>query len=127
MREWYEIREDVKEMANMSCRPTQKRVKPDYIFDEEKSVKWNREQVEKHNASVDEEVKRLNTEKNKMRDTLYQEIYDHIISDLEGKTSKSGAIALFDYAYQEGEEYGVFSVFLKLKELIKLAQKVLGI
>lgn len=60
----------------MVCKPINyKKVRPDHVFDEDKSVKWNREQVEINNAKFEEEVKQRNTEKNKVRDNLLNETY----------------------------------------------------
>ena len=61
---WNNIQSAYETVYNMSCIPKNiKKVKPDHVFDENKSVKWNREQVEINNAAYRAEVARLNTEK----------------------------------------------------------------
>lgn len=73
---WCDIQSDFKNMQRMSCVPVGicKVRKKDYIFDENQSVKWNREQVEKNNLAYEKEVARLNTLKNKERDQILEDI-----------------------------------------------------
>lgn len=127
LRTWDEIRSDVCQMAEMSCRPTQQKVRADHVFDEDKSVKWNREQVELHNAAVLQEVKDLNTKKNKWRDELLEEICDKIVCDLDCRIGHNGAKKIYEYAYEEGHAYGVAEVFIHLDRLIDLFSEVLEV
>lgn len=78
-RDFKEIAADMEKMYSMSCKPSFARVKEGHVFDEDKSVKWNREQVELNNEKYDSEVKKLNTEKNRVRDTLLDEMYEAIV------------------------------------------------
>lgn len=52
-----EIRKSIenKDYENQIPRPTSSKVKPDHVFDENQSVKWNREKAEEHNKAVAEE------------------------------------------------------------------------
>lgn len=76
---WIDIGQKFEAMANMGCKPYGfKRVPSNFVFDEDKSVKWNKEQAQKNNDDYDNEVKRLNQEKMKRRDEIYAEIYKTI-------------------------------------------------
>ena len=75
---WEELISDMQRVDAMSCRPTFARFPNNFITDENKSVKWNREQVVKNHDTYDKEVARLNTEKNKERDKVLQDIYRKI-------------------------------------------------
>ena len=66
--------------SSMSCKPSAKRYPENYVLDEDKTVRWNREQVKKHNDAVEEEVKRLNSEKNAKREELYN-LYRYVIHE----------------------------------------------
>ena len=64
VKDWQTIRTEFEAMERMSCVPAGiHKVRADHIFDEERSVRWNREMVEKNNADYQAEVARLNTEK----------------------------------------------------------------
>lgn len=61
---WDDLTREAFKVREMSCAPEElRRVKASHIQDEEQSVKWNREWVEKNNARYLEEVKRLHAEK----------------------------------------------------------------
>ena len=119
MRELYDIKCDLEAMANMSCKPSFKKPKNGDVIDEDKSVKWNREEVERLQKAYDEEVKRLNTEKNKCSDNLYKELYKVIRKEVGGITLND-AQQIFNYAYAEGHSYGYNEIFNKLDKLIYL-------
>lgn len=104
--------EDVKRLANeynsMICLSiggnARKLLKPDHVFDEEKSVKWNREEVERHNKSVNESKENMI----KARAKKWQETKDAavcaIVSDFKyshTNISKTGADQLFDRLYSD--------------------------
>ena len=76
---WEDIQNEFDIMNRMSCRPVGlQKVPGNHIFDEDQSVKWNREQVELNNKKYQSEVARLNTEKNKARDSVYNLIIEKI-------------------------------------------------
>ena len=52
-----------------------KKVKPDYIFDEELSVKRNRELVKEHNDNID----RLYKESARIQSELYKQLTDDVV------------------------------------------------
>ena len=83
VKDWQTIRTEFEAMERMSCVPAGiRKVRADHIFDEERSVRWNREMVEKNNADYQAEVARLNTEKNKRRDAILENIYRLIQEDV---------------------------------------------
>ena len=110
-------------MEKRSCVPAFKKVPKDYVFDEEKSVKWNKEQVEKHNTNYDEAVKRLNTQKNKERDAILEDIYSFIQNEIGHNLSKEKAVAVFNFVktYSDNEKQRISM----LLEAISLIDKVM--
>lgn len=125
MRDLYDIKHDLEVMANMSCKPSWKKPKTDDVIDEDKSVKWNREEVIRLQNAYEDEVKKLNTAKNKRRDDLYKELYKVIRYEIKGITIND-AQQIFQYAYNKGHSYGYNEVFNKLDELIDLIGKILN-
>lgn len=77
-----EIQDEWDRMEQMSCKPSFKKVPNDYVFNENRSVKWNKEQVEQNHLQYENEVKRLNTAKNKTRDEIYNKIYKLIQKEI---------------------------------------------
>lgn len=89
---WQELISDMQRVDAMSCKPTFTRFPNNFITDENKSVKWNREQVVKNHNTYDKEVARLNTEKNKERDKVMQDVYLKIQQELPGLTLKKAKV-----------------------------------
>lgn len=120
---WDDIQSAYETVRSMSCVPKSvKKVKPDHIFDEDKSVKWNREQVEINNAVYRAEVARLFTEKNKARDDVINMIIEKIQSEVGASLSKQKAKAIWEFAYEERHSYGFYDVHAYLFKLIDLAK-----
>lgn len=125
IRDWTEILTDLEDMCSMSCKPTRKKLKADTIIDEEKSVKWNREEVQRQNDLYKEELKDLNTKKNNRRDTLEKEVFEKIADEIKG-VSVEKARHIWNYAYEDSHSYGVISVISTVQELIDLFNDVLN-
>lgn len=69
--EWDEIQNEFDRAYGMSCKPSGlQKYKAGHIFDENMSVKWNRDKLEEENKKFEDEVSRLNTAKNKWRPYL---------------------------------------------------------
>lgn len=63
--DWDDIQREFDRVNEMSCKPVGlQKYKVGHIFDENRSVKWNREKLEEENKKYNDEVARLNTEKN---------------------------------------------------------------
>lgn len=127
VKSWREIQSDFEQMQAMSCVPSGiGKVSADHVFDENQSVKWNREQVNIHNARYLQEVARLNTEKNKARDAIYEDIYRAIRQEVGHNLSRSKAMALWSYAYDKGHAFGIYDIVANLQEIMELARTLLG-
>lgn len=89
---WQELISDMQRVDAMSCKPAFARFPNNFITDENKSVKWNREQVVKNHDTYDKEVARLNTEKNKERDKVMRDVYLKTQQELPGLTLKKAKV-----------------------------------
>lgn len=114
------IREQYNTYIEMSCRPSFSKVRPDYIFDEDKSVKWNREQAILNNEKYSAELSALNTRKNKARDAIYKSIYNYIQQEIGNNFSENKAKAVFNYIddIYDGNIYDILNHVDDLIELI---------
>ena len=127
IKNWGTIRTEFEEMERMPCIPVGIcKVKSDHIFDEEKSVRWNREMVEKNNADYQAEVARLNSEKNKRRDAILENIYRLIQEDVGHDLPREKAQSLWMYAWDQGHANGFPDVYYYLQDMIELARMLLS-
>ena len=127
IKNWGTIRTEFEAMERMSCVPVGiRKVKTDHIFDEEKSVRWNREMVERNNADYQAEVARLNTEKNKRRDAILDDIYRLIQEGVGHNLSRVNARRLWAYSWERGHANGFHDVYYHLQDVIELARMLLS-
>lgn len=103
---------------NFSCKPDEKefpKYKTGDIIDEDKSVKWNREEIERCINARTEEVKRLNTLRNKI-DNLYEKTAIKVLAK-EYKISTKETSILWTKAYEDSHSSGITSVYSTFSEL----------
>ena len=119
---WDKIAIDYDKAWRMSCRPGDdfRKAKVGDVIDEEKSVRWNREEVERLRLTYDAEVKRLNREKN----AAIAAIIDRAVKLIayEADISEEKAKLLWDFVYERGHAYG--EMFNMLGDYIELAEKL---
>lgn len=123
---WEDLQKEFNRISNISCIPKDiKKVPDNYVYDENRSVKWNKEQVELNNKKYQDELARLNTEKNKARDSVYGLIIKRIQQDVGHGLSYEKAKVLWEYAYKEGHEVGFCEIRYLLIDLIDIAIRLL--
>ena len=125
VRTWEEIEKAWEEMTYMSCKPDFSILSSNYITDENKSVKWNREQVEINNKNYKNKVKELNTRKNKRRDEILNDIYKYIQEEVGHGISLNSAIKIWNYAYEREHDYGIFDIKCCLDYVTDLISDIL--
>ena len=113
--ELYEFADD---WYKFSCKPAVQKYGKAHVFDENKSVKWNKEEVERRNILHDEEVKQLQKEKNILFNKLVYSVKLYIIE--ETKVKKATADKIYNYLYNEYHSYGMHEVLNHLDELLEL-------
>lgn len=110
---------------NFSCKPDEKEF-PKYnsgdIIDEDKSVKWNREEIERRINVRAEEVKRLQTLRNKI-DNLYEKTAIKVLAK-QYKISIKEAGILWRKAYEDDHSFGVKSVYDTFVELADMYEEL---
>lgn len=130
---WDEISEDFKEMVLRPLSPKNiRKYSKNHVFDENQSVKWNKEEAENRNALYDAEVQRLSQEKANFHSAILEDVYRRIQFDIGYGVSREKAIAIWSYAYDEAscksidedDDINSFAV-LVVQELIGLIKSVL--
>lgn len=121
---WDKIEAAYREACMMSCKPDEsfRKVKIGDVIDEEKSVRWNREEVERLKTAYDEEVKRLNRAKNGAVQDATQRAVMLIAEELD--VSEDKARILWDFVYDKYHAYG--EMFQHIDEYIDLISSVMG-
>lgn len=76
---------------------------PDTVIDEEKSVKWNREEVARRNENSKREHEQLVAEKYRLRDQFKEDLYQASYS--EYKLNRAQYNALYEYVMYSLSEY----------------------
>lgn len=104
--------------------------KEGYVFDEDKSVKWNREEVERRNKEYKEEQNRLikehKDEWDSMINTVKFLIAEELKSILPGAKAelihpdnlKKKADLIFTKAWERSHSYGMHEVLTEVEELV---------
>lgn len=121
-----EIKEMWKKWQGMSCKPDTVHLKPGTVIDEEKSVRWNREEVLRRNKEHVEELERLNAEYTKVRDELYAKIYEYIKENVGHNCNTEQAKAIWGFAYEFGHPHDFDEICNYLQYAIELASKLLS-
>lgn len=124
--EWDEIQREFDRVNEMSCKPVGlQKYKAGHIFDENMSVKWNRDKLEEENKKYRDEVARLNAEKSKELWTVHDLVYRKIQEEVGHGLSEHAAVAIFNYAYDSKHAYGFYAVRKELERLIELVSEIL--
>lgn len=88
--DWDEIQNEFDRANAMSCKPVgMQKYKAGHIFDENMSVKWNRDKLAEENKKFQDEVARLNTLKNKAFLAVHELVYQKIQEDMSWRISRA--------------------------------------
>lgn len=104
--------------TKFSCKPKSNKYKIGTVLDEDKSVKWNREEVERLNKIHDDEVKELNRHKNELYVGLVKAIKMYIIQ--ETNVSEKQADKIYNYLCNTYHSYGLRECLTQLDDLLDL-------
>lgn len=123
---WEEIKDGFYKVCEMSCRPKNIRKVPSwYIFDANKSVNWNREQVEINNKRYREEINRLTEERNIEHRKVLNLTYELIQEEVGHGLSREKARVIWDFVCNNSREDGVAEILDYLSDVIDLIRDVL--
>lgn len=104
---WEEAERRFRIYYDFQCRPTTKKLRPDHIEDENKSVKWNRQFVEDTNQKHDNEVKALNRKKNALRKEADDFVKYLICYELDWKLTDDDIDRLYSRWYNRWHDEGI--------------------
>lgn len=115
---WENLEQYFDEFINFSNKPKEKELDPNYVFDEDKSVKWNRTEVAKHNQERNNEIEKLINHKNKLWNTFVSKLFSNIKHEFGLKQTydillNSIFIGIMESLglYDDYDEYDITTVF----------------
>ena len=122
---WEDIEDAYRDACSMSCKPSPPFRNPgkNEVLDEEKSVRWNREEVLRLRAEYEEEVKRLNSAKN----AAIVDVTKHAIRMIASETglSEEKARVLWNFIYDKYHSY-YGELFGHIEEYVELVDNLLN-
>lgn len=77
--------------------------KEGHIFDENQSVKWNKEEVIRHNELIDIKKKEYQAESNRLNSKLWNDVVEALMEDYN--FNKAQAEKIWSFAYAEKHSY----------------------
>lgn len=125
-RSWKQILNNFCRVQGMRCTPRNlHKVEDGHVFDADKSVRWNREQVIRNNEKYHDEVKQLTLEKNLEHEKLLGHVYEKIQEDVGHGISREKAKIIWDFAQGETREYGIKVTLDFLSDFIEIVKVLL--
>lgn len=115
-------------LGNFSCKPDRDEFpypKIGTIIDEEKSVKWNREEVYRQRAAFEARVEDLNKYKNLINVNFKEQLNRLLANDNHITIAESKK--LFDFAYKTDYVKGIRVVVDTYKDLAKMYKELIDI
>lgn len=120
VKDWDELEVEYIFAKNMKLTPNMKKLSNNYITDETKTVKWNREQVEKNHIEYEKEVVKLLKQREAIVANVLEDIYKRIQYETGYTITRNEAKFIWDKAYtwtEHNRSKKSFSTYLiKIKE-----------
>ena len=99
-----------------------KRLPISHIFDEDLSVKKNKELVAKHNEEIDKMKEEYSLEVNAIRTRLYEDIISAIMEETD--LNRKQAEILYNFSYSRHHSSGEYEVVSCLMEYFEFAKNL---
>ena len=96
----------------------------DFIFDEDRSVKWNRQRVQAHNELTTSIEKGYCSKMNDIDTWFNQQVRESIQNEIH--VSEKVADIIFNQAYEDGHANGYHEVVLYAQRYCEFVQQILN-
>lgn len=124
-RSWEEIKDGLYKVSEMSCKPRDMQiVSQRHVFDADKSLNWNKEQVSLNNERYRDELKRLKEERNRELTMVLDQVYETIQEEVEYKISLEQARLIWNHV-SRGSLRDIDYTLERLSDLIELLVNLL--
>lgn len=122
VKSWEELRSDYREAMWIARRPVGNKLPPNHIFNEDETVKWNKEKVEAYNREYDLKVAELESRREKALEKVNEDILDKICHEL--KISRDRASCLWEYISLTTKHDNLEILLKKLEDLVTVLYAV---
>nr|DAT58976.1 MAG TPA: hypothetical protein [Caudoviricetes sp.] len=123
-RDWSDILTSWDIMNSMRCSPDYPELAEGTVIDEEKSVRWNKEEVERRNALRVQEIIDLKNEKDSVKNSLEEEIVCKFAK--EYSVHIESVKKIYSYAFLQDHAYGIRDVINTTESLIELFKDIIS-
>lgn len=106
-------------------KPSIFKLRENYVFDEDLSVRKNRELVEEHNQRVYAAWREYNANEGIAKQKLEDDLIEAIIQCSEIDIKKETAKVIYDFAYREYHSGGLSEIITGLYDVIDFAKNIL--
>lgn len=120
IREWDEIRVDYNKINAMPYKSPIKKLPEGHIFNEDMSVRWNRDKLAEHNKAVEIETRELREKRNKALEAIVDEAVGKIAYELSITYSRAELL----WGYLRNITDSIDVLFDKLEDLVNLLYKM---
>lgn len=112
-----ELLYEYEKACEMPMEPTEIKYLPEnHIQNENRSIKWNKEYIKQNNAKYQEEVSRINKERNTAMDFVVKKIKQYIMD--KAKVKQKTAQKIFEFAHLRTN--GLYEMRYYIEDLIDL-------
>ena len=105
---------------DMPTKPSSKKLPENHVFDENMSVKWNKDQVKQHNEARQMQVSELNKERNLAINKATESVVHLIDEYFSGKINEAQAQLIWNYAVEKGHSGGKYEIVAQMQGLLDL-------
>lgn len=120
-----EIYKELFATYGMDVRPKTKKVKEGTVIDEDKSVKWNREEVKRLNDAYVEEARSLRRKRNEKEAKVREELVEAVNAELEKSVSEETVKKMIANVDEQESGEGAITHSIAMEDLIDLVNSVI--
>ena len=120
-----EIYKELFQVYEMDVRPKTKRVKDGTVIDEDKSVKWNREEVKRLQEEYVAEIKSLRKKRNDKETEVKNELIAAVKEEVDKELSEETIVEMIEMVDEQESGEGAINHSIAMEDLIDLVNMVI--
>lgn len=114
------------EYQSKEAYPERRGYREDHVFDENKSVKWNKEEVVRQNEKIKAQMDAYNKSKSEAQQEFKNDVESYILNNHNIKDNKDIAEEIYNKAYSDGHSGGLHEILNYADEIASFAETIIG-